>query len=285
MRQYLFLLACAPAPLAHAADGIPAEAITIASLAAAALCLALAVKSRFDKESIQTRLDDVTERFAQSELNVAQLQVSRGELERTIEQKTIAIREIEEQRKQTHEMLSTLRQQVERVARIDGHTGIANHQHFVETLGEEIKRSVRQRKPISLLVGELDFFDDYTDINGQERGDYALQAVASSISDTFRRAGDLVARVGAARFAVVLPEADDRTGQRFAEKLRRSIYDLCIPFPGSDAADRMTMSVGLVTIPPKRLHERGAVIEMAEQALKHAQSNGFNQVAQSAHAA
>jgi PleD family two-component response regulator len=47
----------------------------------------------------------------------------------------------------------------------------------------------------------------------------------------------------------------------------------------------MTMSVGLVTIPPKRLHERGAVIEMAEQALKHAQSNGFNQVAQSAHAA
>jgi PleD family two-component response regulator len=203
MRQYLFLLACAPAPLAHAADGIPAEAITIASLAAAALCLALAVKSRFDKESIQTRLDDVTERFAQSELNVAQLQVSRGELERTIEQKTIAIREIEEQRKQTHEMLSTLRQQVERVARIDGHTGIANHQHFVETLGEEIKRSVRQRKPISLLVGELDFFDDYTDINGQERGDYALQAVASSISDTFRRAGDLVARVGAARFAVV----------------------------------------------------------------------------------
>ncbi|MFK7887762.1 MAG: GGDEF domain-containing protein [Gammaproteobacteria bacterium] len=259
--------------------------VSIAALAGGALCLALAIRSHLGKQTLETSLDDACERLTTSERTVADLQARRADNERTIEQQKIAIREIEEQRKQTHEMLSALRQQVERVARIDGHTGIANHQHFVETLGEEIKRSVRQRKPLSLLVGELDFFDNYMDLNGQERGDYALQAVASSVSDTFRRAGDLVARIGNARFAVILPEADDRTGQRFAEKLRRSVYDLCIPFPGSDAADRMTMSVGMVTVPPKRLHDRSAVIEMAEHALNHAQSNGFNQVAQSAHAA
>lgn len=256
-----------------------------ASLAVTALCLAIVVKMWLDRNSVVSRLDDLQEQLLQSERTVAQLQERRQEHERTVAQKDAALKESEHQRQQAHEMLMTLRQQVERVARIDGQTGVANHQQFLESLDEEIKRTVRQRKPLTLVLGELDFFEDYIDINGTEKGDYTLQNVASCISDTFRRAGDLVARVGSRKFAVILPEADEKTGQRFAEKLRRRVYDLCVPFPGSDAADRMTISVGVVTVPPKRLHDRDYVIAMADNALMHAQANGHNQVCRSAHAA
>lgn len=255
------------------------------AVATAVVAAIFAIRSGLSARAAFIDKIELTERLAATERTVAALQVTRGELERAVVQKQAAIDEIDAQRAQSQDMLATLRQQIGRVARIDAQTGIANHQHFIETLGEEIKRGVRQKKPVAVLVGEIDFFDEYIDVSGNERGEHALLAVASAVSDTFRRAGDLVARIGKARFAVVLPEADESTAQRFAEKLRRRIYDLCLPYPGSEAADRITMSVGLVSAAPTRLHDRKELIALAEHALIHAQSNGRNQVARSANAA
>ncbi|MFK8015471.1 MAG: GGDEF domain-containing protein [Gammaproteobacteria bacterium] len=285
MRSLYLLVSLALSAPAHAATTSLLTGPVIGSGAVALICLALVTKFWLERQELVDAHTDLQERFAQSERTVGQLQVTRGELERTIESKEQAVTEIEEQRQQTSEMLVALRAQVERVARIDGHTGIANLQHFTETLGEEIKRSVRQRRPLTLLFGELDFFPDYIDIHGEDRSDFVLQTVATGVSDTFRRAGDMVARVGPSRFAVILPESDQRTGERFAEKLRRAVYDLCIPFVGSDAADRVTISVGLTTVPPTRVHDRSEVVARAEKALQHAQANGFNQVALAANAA
>jgi diguanylate cyclase (GGDEF)-like protein len=285
MRYLLIFLSIIASHFAAAAGPAAVSVPTVVAVVVALACVALAVKFWLDRQGLVDARADLEQRFVQSERTVHQLQVERGELERSVAQKKIAIAQIDQQHRQTHEMLVALRQQVERVARIDGHTGVANEQHFNETLNEEIKRSVRQRKPLTLLVGELDFFEDYIDIHGRERGDFVLQTVAGNVSDMFRRAGDLVARVGTARFAVILPETDLRTGERFGEKLRRGIYDLCMPFPGSDAADRLTISVGAVTVPPKRLHDCNEVTAMAQDALAHAQSSGYNQVSMAANIA
>lgn len=285
IRRLILVTGMASTVPAYAAPTTLLTGPVIGAGAAALVCLALATKLWLERQELADAHADLLERFAQSERTVGQLQVTRGELERTIAAKQQAVVESEAQHQQTTDMLVALRAQVERVARIDGHTGVANLQHFTETLGEEIKRSVRQRRPLTLLFGELDFFADYIDIHGTDRSDFVLQSVATTISDTFRRAGDMVARVGPTRFAVILPESDQRTGERFAEKLRRAIYDLCVPFPGSDAADRITISVGLTTVPPTRVHDRSEVVARAEKALHHAQANGFNQVALAANAA
>ena len=285
MRTALTLLALASAAPASAAV---LHTVTPAGMGAGVLAVIFAgaaLRFWLDRRALEDSQDTLTVRLAESERLVSELQVKRGELERTVAQKQAAFEQVEAQRAQTHEVLAALRQQVERVARIDGQTGVANHQHFIETLGEEIKRAVRHKKPVTVLLAELDFFQDYVDVNGKERGDYALQTIAATVSDTFRRAGDLVARVGNARFAVVLPEADAQTGQRFAERLRRNVYDLCVPFPSSEAADRLTVSVGLTTLPPIRLHDRNDAVAQAKAALESAQSNGHNQVARAADAA
>ena len=270
--------------LAHAAVG-PETVAALGGYAVGGVGLALAAKFWLERKDHHDRQADLDERLRSAEQTVAQLQSIRSENERMLAQKGTALADAQEQRDQSQEMLQTLRQQVERVARIDGLTGVANRQQFGLTLDAEIKRAVRQRKSVSLLFAELDFFGDYCDINGRDKGDHTLQRVASCVSDTFRRAGDLVARVGAAKFAVVLPEADGETGEKFAEKMRRRVYELCVPFPGSDAADRITVSVGIVTVPPNRLHDRDYVIAMAENALLHAQTNGHNRISMSAHAA
>lgn len=270
---------------AHAASANAATVPTIVAGVVAVVCAALAVKFKRDAVTARSTQADMLHKIALNKASAHQLREAHDELLEAIAAKDKQLKHGEQELAQTSEQLVGLRSQLERVARVDGHTGIANKQHYLETLGEEIKRAVRHRLPITLLLGEIDFFDDYVEINGQERGDYVVQVTAAAVSRTFRRAGDLVARVGPKRFAVILPEADVETGKRFAEKFRRTVYELCVPFPGSDAADRVTISVGAVTVPPKRLHERDEVEALANVALEQAQAEGCNRVALSAHAA
>ena len=284
-RSVILVFATALSAPAHAAAASYFSGPLVGVGAIALIGLILAAKFFLDCKELTNANSDLQERFTQSERTVSQLQVTRGELERSIQHRDQTIAQIEDQRQQASDMLNALRGQVERVARIDGHTGVANLQHFNDTLSEEIKRAVRNRRPVTVLFGELDFFEDYVDVHGDQRGDFVRQMVATSISDTFRRAGDMVARVDRNRFAVILPESDQRTGERFAEKLRRAVYNLCIPYAGSEAADRLTISVGVTTVPPTRLHDRSIVVSNAQQALKQAQENGYNQVALAADAA
>jgi diguanylate cyclase (GGDEF)-like protein len=274
------LLASAPAYAAA-----PGSAVTVGGYVAGALGVFAAVRFWLESKRLLDKNEDLDERLTLSERTVAQLQISRADDERALASATAAVKEAQQQRQEAQEMLAALRQQVERIARVDGLTGVANRQQFATSLDAEIKRTVRNRKPLSLLFAELDFFVDYSDIHGRDKSDHTLQRVALCVSETFRRAGDLVARVGAARFAIILPEADTETGERFAEKLRRRIYEMCIPFPGSDAADRVTVSVGVVSVAPNRLHDRDYVVAMAENALMQAQSGGHNRISLSAYAA
>ncbi|MEO1574284.1 MAG: GGDEF domain-containing protein [Pseudomonadota bacterium] len=258
---------------------------TIGGGVLALIAAVIALRFFVEKRSLTEANENLTRRVTDSERAISELQVERGRLERALEDKQSALDSADAERSTALASLDTLKKQVERVARIDSQTGVANDQHFLETLGEEIKRAIRHKKPVSILIGELDLFEQYVEDNGGERAVTVLRTIASSVTDTFRRAGDLVARVGDARFAVVLPEADEATGQRFAERLRKSVYDLCVPFPSSEAADRLTISVGLTTLPPTRLHERHDAVARAVAALQHAQSCGYNRVASAADAA
>lgn len=264
-------------PAAHAADAL--AVVTTASgfgLAAALLVVWLLTKRQM--ENLRAKNIDLTGRLTQSEKTVNQLKGIRTELTEGINMAKAETVAAEHRRREVSDMLAALRQQIERVARVDGLTGVANRQQFDISLTDEIKRCVRERKDVSLLLVEIDSFIDFKDINGEEKSEFALQRIASTVSDSFRRAGDLVARIGEHKFAVLLPGTNGETAGRFAEKMRKTIYAQAIPFPASEIADRITVSVGLAALPPVRLHKPEMAIGMAENALRDAQNNGHNQV-------
>lgn len=245
---------------------------------ATALFIAL-LMTRKNAAAETQRSEDLEKRLNQSEKAIAQLQVIRSEMSQALSGARAEIADTELRRKETADMLAALRIQVERVARVDGLTGVANRQQFDISLADEVKRCVREHKDIGLLLIEIDCLVDFRDIAGEQKTEYVLQRVAGTISDSFRRAGDLVARVGEYKFAVLLPGTTTSTAAKFAEKMRRSVYSEALPFPASEIADRITVSVGLVSLPPVRLHKSETIIAMAENALREAQTNGCNQVA------
>jgi GAF domain-containing protein len=87
----------------------------------------------------------------------------------------------------------------------DGLTGLYNHRHFYERLGQEVARSQRYGTELSLLMIDLDDFKKFNDTHGHLAGDEVLQTVARILQAHVRRDVDIVARYGGEEFAVLLP--------------------------------------------------------------------------------
>jgi diguanylate cyclase (GGDEF)-like protein len=206
------------------------------------------------------------------------LRLAREELERESAVRRAELDRVQLQLERVRTELAAAETRVDRLARVDEVTGTANRRRFDEALDQEIKRTVREQAKLSLLMCEIDYFEEYARRRDDEHRDETLGKVAHAVEDVFRRAGDLVARYGPAKFAVILPGTDKEAAARFAERVRRSVWDLCVPHEASKAAERLTISVGAATMVPSKLHRAEDLVAAAEHALAKAHETGHNRV-------
>jgi predicted signal transduction protein with EAL and GGDEF domain len=99
---------------------------------------------------------------------------------------------------------------VQALAVEDPLTGVANRRRLDEHLDNEWRRALRDKRPLSFLFLDVDYFKTYNDTYGHLRGDECLRQIAQTAAEVVCRAGDLVARYGGEEFAVVMPGIDGR---------------------------------------------------------------------------
>ena len=131
-------------------------------------------------------------------------------------------------RKLAEDRLAAASRELARQASSDGLTGIANRRRLDETLDLEWRRASRDRRPLSLLMIDVDCFKAYNDRYGHQQGDHVLRAVAAAITRSVRRPGDLVARYGGEEFAVLLADTAASGTAGLAEKVRAAVEGLGI---------------------------------------------------------
>ncbi len=188
----------------------------------------------------------------------------------------------EEQLKHAHAALEETNRKLEGMAATDGLTGIANRRAFDQHLKAEWNRCLRTKKPISLVLLDVDFFKRYNDAYGHQTGDECLQQISEVLrSDPrTRRPGDLVARYGGEEFGVILGETELDIATDTAEQIRTDISALAIVHEDTlvPGTKNVTISAGIASIVPRPGGQVSALIEAADRALYAAKEQGRDRV-------
>jgi diguanylate cyclase (GGDEF)-like protein len=169
-------------------------------------------------------------------------------------------------------------ERLEKVATIDGLTGIANRRRFGEFLHQEWSRALRTATPIALVMVDVDFFKRFNDSYGHLIGDDCLRRVASVLHAAARRPGDLAARYGGEEFAVILGGTPGDSALVIADILRQGIEDLHITHESSEVSRHVTASVGVALANPTDGGTPELLIFAADEALYRAKAAGRNRV-------
>ena len=110
--------------------------------------------------------------------------------------------------------LGSLREKASR----DAMTGLYNRRMLDETLPKLVAESVSGRRPLTVLMVDVDYFKMLNDTLGHAAGDELLRAIGQIIRST-ARASDLAFRAGGDEFVVVMPEADPSAGPALRDRL------------------------------------------------------------------
>lgn len=167
---------------------------------------------------------------------------------------------------------------LERLSTIDGLTNIPNRRQFDKFIDKEWRRAQRTEKPIALILMDIDYFKKFNDHYGHASGDECLRKVAQALAHSLGRASDFVSRYGGEEFAAVLSDTKAESAAIIAEKMRGNVECLNIPHAASEVSDHVTLSLGVALLIPTQEIFPANLIEMADNALYQAKSNGRNQV-------
>lgn len=172
--------------------------------------------------------------------------------------------------------LRELASELESQTLVDGLTGIANRRRFDLHLDDEFRRAKRQDSPLSLVMIDVDYFKDYNDNYGHQRGDDCLVQLAGALSRVLNRARDLAARYGGEEFTVILPDTNEDGALQIAEAMRAEVEALQIEHAYSGVANYVTVSLGISTLVPDHTSKTGSLIHAADRALYQAKRSGRN---------
>ena len=177
-----------------------------------------------------------------------------------------------------YQQLEETNHALERLASLDSLTQIYNRRRFDEFIEIEWQRMMREQKPLSVILCDLDFFKAYNDIYGHQAGDKCLRQVALALKNSAQRSSDLVARYGGEEFAVVLPNTDGPNAVKVADKIRTKVKQLEIEHQGSSIDSALTISLGVSSIIPSLQTSWKLMLGDADKALYEAKAKGKNRV-------
>ncbi|MDX1694239.1 MAG: diguanylate cyclase [Ketobacteraceae bacterium] len=172
------------------------------------------------------------------------------------------------------EALQKANEQLLEASITDGLTALLNRRHFDEIFDNEFRSAYRQKKPIAVLMMDIDHFKQLNDNYGHQFGDRCLKQVAEHIVQCLSRPPDICARYGGEEFVVVLPNTPLEGAVHVAESIRKTIEEST--FADDDQAIDITISIGVASTVPATPESQDSLMKLADDCLYRAKRNGRN---------
>lgn len=163
---------------------------------------------------------------------------------------------------------------VEKLSYTDGMTDLHNYRYFSNRLEEEIIRAKRYGRPLSLIILDIDYFKNYNDNLGHQRGDLALKELSEILRKSVRKI-DVVSRYGGEEFCVIMPEVKSSGCKKFMERLKQKVEDHYFKGAEVQPKGKITISLGGATF-PQDATSMDELIYKADFSLYEAKSRGRN---------
>jgi two-component system cell cycle response regulator len=167
-------------------------------------------------------------------------------------------------------------EEIYRLTIIDALTETHNKRYLLEFLDRELSRSERYRRPLAIIMFDLDRFKAINDEMGHLGGDFTLREMAACVKTCVRKE-ELFARYGGEEFIIVLPETNLEGAVAVAERLRVMVEKHLFQYEGKSFP--LTVSVGVSATDGSRPLSPADLIGEADQKLFEAKRQGRNRVA------
>lgn len=171
-----------------------------------------------------------------------------------------------------HAQLLLSNQQLKQHDRSDSLTDLPNRQHWLQQLELELARAERYQRPLAILLFELDRFKALNDQYGHQYGDIVLQNLARQCSALLRD-NDMLARLGGAEFAILLPDTELAGALEVAKRLKASLALQ----RGGEQSPKVSLSISCGLATYSQGGAADTLLQQAEQALYQAKCAGRNQ--------
>ncbi len=158
-----------------------------------------------------------------------------------------------------------LREQYRRQTKVDTVTGLYNRRALEELLRRQLLRSSMNKKPLAVMMVEIDSLRRLNKEFGRTAGDHAIYTVAQMIQNRLRPT-DIAARMEGGVFAMILPECNEAGAQAAANRLREGAAEILLEMKDGSILPPVAISIGIATMRP--FEKANELLEAAEQALE-----------------
>lgn len=160
----------------------------------------------------------------------------------------------------------------------DGLTGLANRRRFDQALADNWALMQRAQMPLALVMFDVDYFKNYNDHYGHQRGDEVLRQLGELLRQVTERQSDLAARYGGEEFAILLPETNEAGAWRIAMRLQNDLHNAAIQHEHSAIGPLLTISIGICALIPSAQTTKRDLIRQADAALYSSKAAGRNTI-------
>lgn len=154
----------------------------------------------------------------------------------------------------------------------------ANRRRFQAFLEPAWQQMAQEQASLSLIIGDLDFFNDYNNTFGYQAGDQCLQQIAQTIAKTLDRHSELVPHYGGEEFAIIVPKTSAQEAVQLAENIRLAVKSLKISLSHFRPKQYLTLSLGIAALVPTPEYPSAMLLNAAELSLEQAKRQGRDRV-------
>ncbi|WP_121628200.1 GGDEF domain-containing response regulator [Poseidonibacter antarcticus] len=172
----------------------------------------------------------------------------------------------------------TDKKRIEEISLHDELTKLYNRRHFNQVLHNELNRAKRDKKTLSFMMLDVDYFKFYNDTYGHQEGDKVLCKISKVLNSFCKRAGDFAFRLGGEEFGILFSELSQKEAEIFANVIRKAIENLKIPHEKNVISNVVTISIGLLTILYNEEITEIEIYKKADDLLYKAKETGRNKV-------